>query len=315
MSEKSISIQEFVEALEYKPLTDNIDLTKIKVDHKSINRPAFQLAGFYEYFDPHRIQITGQAEHEYVKLLSEKDKRERLNKLFSFRFPAILSCRGIMPDKIVIEMAEKYNVPVILSEKTTAMVIVETVNWLSERLAETDTRHGVLVDVCGEGILITGDTGIGKSETAIELVKRGHRLVADDMVEISKVSEIRLVGSAPKLTRHFVELRGIGVVDVKSLYGVECVEEEHTIDMVIHLEQWNMNNSYDRLGLEEDHEEILGLQVVKHTVPIRPGRNLALIIETAAINNRQKKMGYNAAKELVRRVSCEIKSKDGRITD
>ena len=199
--------------------------------------------------------------------------------------------------------------PVLVAEQETAGVMVELIEWISEKLAPVEVKHGVLVDVYGEGILITGASGVGKSETAIELVKRGHRLVADDLVEFSRISDRLIIGQAPELTRHFVELRGIGIVDVKSLYGVESVMDSTTLDMIINLEMWDEDKTYDRLGLEEDWEEIFGVRVVKHTVPIRPGRNLAIIIETAAVNNRQKKMGYNAAHELVDRASALSRKK------
>lgn len=315
MERKYAQLYELAEKFGYVNLTPEIDLKKIKVYHRSINRPAFQLTGFYEYFDNERIQIVGRAEHEYVSRMDRELMRERFKKLFSYRFPAVIMARGIVPDPMIIDIANETGVPILSTEKTTAVVIVELINWMDEKLAETETIYGVLANVYGEGILITGPSGIGKSETAVELIKRGHRLVADDIVNVSKVSEAVIMGSAPELTRHFVEIRGLGVVDIKALYGAESVMEFSRIDMIINLEEWDDSGSYDRLGLNEEYQQILGIDVVKHTVPIRPGRNMAIVIETAAINNRQKKMGYNAARELVDRVEQEVRKNKQRAQD
>ena len=310
MSRKYVTVKQLADVLHLRCITPWIDLDQIHIRQRSINRPAFQLAGFFEYFDRERLQITGMAENEYIHLLSHEERMDRLDKLFALGFPAIIAARGLTPTPEALVAAKKYGIPILIAEDETGKVIVDAVNWLSEQMAPMETRHGVLVDVFGEGILITGNTGIGKSETAIELIKRGHRLVADDLVEIYKTSEFNLIGSAPVLTRHFVELRGIGVVDIKSLYGVECVKDQQKIDMIINLEQWDGNTSYDRLGLDENYEQILEVKVVRHNVPVRPGRNLAVVIETAAVNNRQKKMGYNAAQELVDRVREEVRRKN-----
>ena len=306
---KSVTIKELADALGFENITPWIDLNHILLDQRSINRPAFQLAGFFDYFDTGRLQITGLAESKYMSRLSSHERIVRYDRLFSLGFPAIVSARNLRPHPEAMDAAKKYGIPILIAKDETGKVIVDVVTWLSEKMAPMETRHGVLVDVFGEGILITGNTGIGKSETAIDLIKRGQRLVADDLVEIYKTSEFSLMGSAPELTRHFVELRGIGVVDIKSLYGVESVKEQQKIDMIINLEVWDGTTSYDRLGLEETYEEILGVKVIRHNVPVRPGRNLAIIIETAAVNNRQKKMGYNAAHELVERVRNEVRSK------
>lgn len=308
MAEKYVRMDEIAERFGYKNLTPDIDLHEIKIYHRNINRPAFQLTGFYEYFDNHRVQVVGQAEHEYMIRLTEEVATERVRKLFSYHFPAVIICRGIQPMQFLIDAGHEAGIPVLSSEKTTAAVINEFMKWLNERLADTETLYGVLANVFGEGILITGPSGIGKSEAAIALIKRGHRLVADDLVEISRISEDMIIGKAPELTRNFVELRGLGVVDVMSLFGVESIMEYSAIDMIINLEEWDgvTPTQYDRLGLEDEYQEILGLNIVKHTIPIRPGRNLAIIIETAAVNNRQKKMGYNAAQELCDRVTAEI---------
>lgn len=306
MEGKFVRLDEIVEKFGYTNLTPDVNLHEVKVYHRSINRPAFQLTGFYDYFDNQRIQVIGQAEHEYVSRLEPEVAKSRLELLFSHRFPAAIVARGIAPSDYVVDAARRNNIPLLSTTKTTALVITELINWMNERLSETTSVYGVLANVYGEGILITGPSGIGKSETAIELIKRGHRLVADDVVDIVKVGENMLIGNSPKLLRNFVELRGLGVVDIMSLFGIESVMEYSPVDMIINLEEWDGSTNYDRLGLEEDYETILGADVVKHTIPIRPGRNLAIIIETAAVNNRQKKMGYNAAQELCDRVTDEI---------
>ena len=310
MNERFVTVKQLVDSLGFVCATPDIDISKINIYQNSINRPEFQLAGYYKFFDVQRLQIAGMAETEYLRQLTPEDRMERIDKLFALGFPALIISRGIEPGPETFAASEKYGIPIILASYETGKVIVDAVNWLSEKMAPMETRHGVMVDVFGEGILITGNTGIGKSETAIELITRGHRLVADDLVEIYKTSDSNLVGEAPEITRHFVELRGIGVVDIKSLYGVQSVKDSQKIDMIIQLEQWDGSAAYDRLGLEEEFEEILGIQIVRHRVPVRPGRNLAVVIETAAVNNRQKKMGYNAAQELVDRVRNEVRSKE-----
>lgn len=303
MDNKYVTMAQIAEKLELTNLTPDIDLSQIKVYHRNVNRPQMFLTGYEGHFDIERIQLLGELENIYLGELLPGVRKIRLERLVDSGIPAVIVCRGIKPFDELLEAANKKGMPVLSSEQNTAGVSVAIIDWLTRMLAQTVSRHGVLVDVYGEGILITGVSGVGKSETAIELVKRGHRLVADDMVEISKISDNMLLGEAPELTRHFVELRGIGIVDVKSLYGVESVKNNTAVDMIINLEEWNENKSYDRLGLETEYETILGVKIVKHTVPIRTGRNLAIIIETAAVNNRQKKMGYDAATELVERVA------------
>ncbi len=307
---KFVTLAEIAEATGSKNLTPEIDINNIKIEHRNVNRPQFQLAGYYDFFDESRIQVLGKAEYGFLQGLSVAERAERLERLFSTGIPAVFICRGLEAGEDMLNIAIKHGVPVLGNSEITAAVMVRMVSWIREQLAPTQTMYGVLIDVYGEGILITGVSGVGKSETAMELIRRGHRLVADDLVEVSKVGDELLIGTAPALTRHFIELRGIGVVDVKSLYGIESVKDRTPIDMIINLEDWKQDSSYDRLGLREEYEEILGVKVVKHTVPIRTGRNLAIIIETAAVNNRQKKMGYNAAQELCDRVSAEIHRKN-----
>ena len=241
-------------------------------------------------------------EYSYIEGLPEARKREIYTRLLSSEIPAIVFCRELQPDELFLKTAIEHKVPLLMTKKSTSAFMAEIIRWLNVKLAPCISVHGVLVDVYGEGVLITGESGIGKSEAALELIKRGHRLVTDDAVEIRKVSDDTLVGSAPDITKHFIELRGIGIIDVKTLFGVSSVKDTQNIDLVIRLEDWDKEKEYDRLGLEEEYTEYLGNKVVCHNIPIRPGRNLAIICESAAINHRQKKMGYNAAQELYRRV-------------
>ena len=267
-----------------------------------INRPALQLTGFFEHFAYERVQLIGCVEYTFLENMEEDEKEKIYDMLLSYKIPCIIFCRNLKPDDSLIEKANKANVPVFSTETPTSAFSAEIIRWLNVELAPCISIHGVLVDVYGVGVLIMGESGIGKSEAALELIKRGHRLVSDDVVEIRKVSDETLVGTAPDITRHFIELRGIGIVDVKMLYGVQSVRETQNIDLVITLEEWDRDKEYDRLGLEEQYTEFLGNKVVCHQLPIRPGRNLAIIVETAAINHRQKSMGYNAAQELYKRV-------------
>ena len=315
MERKYVRLDAVIEKFGLTNLTPELDPHEVRLYHRSINRPAFQLAGFYEYFDNKRLQIIGRAEDEYMKTLPRATALERFENLLSYNPPAIIVARGIVPSKEMRDLAVKHKVPMLGSERDTAYIIVNCINWMNEQLAPTEGLHGVLVDVYGEGILITGSSGVGKSEVALELVKRGHRLVADDIIEISRVSDSLLMGSAPKSTRHFIELRGVGVIDVASLYGVESVKDRTPVDMIIELNDGGNITNFDRLGLDKEYQDILGVNVVKHTIPVRPGRNLAVIVETAAVNNRQRKMGYDAAEELCKRVSEEIKSKKEREND
>ena len=269
-----------------------------------------QLAGYFEHFAETRTQIIGFVEYTYMEQLSVKKKKDVYPQILTEETPCVIFCRSLTPDKLFLDIAKEKNVPILQTSKTTSSFMAEIIRWLNVVLAPCISVHGVLLNVYGEGLLITGESGIGKSENALELIKRGHRLVSDDVVEIRKVSEDTLVGSAPDITRHFIELRGIGIIDVKMLYGVQCVMDTTNIDLVIHLEDWDKEKKYDRLGLEENHTEYLGNKVVCHNIPIRPGRNIALICESAAVNHRQKKMGYNAAQELYQRVQSSFTKSD-----
>lgn len=297
-----VKLEKLIEKMSLKNLTPDLDLTQSEIQVPDINRPALQLTGYFDHFDSDRVQIIGYVEYTYLETLSDEKKKEMYTQLLSYGIPCIVYCRNLEPDETFLQMANEMKVPIFQSSKQTSAFTAEVIRWLNVELAPCISIHGVLVDVYGVGVLIMGESGIGKSEAALELINRGHRLVTDDVVEIRKVSDDTLVGKAPDITRHFIELRGIGMVDVKSLFGVQSVRETQTIDLVINMEEWDKNREYDRLGLKEESTEFLGNKVVCHSIPIRPGRNLAIIVESAAVNHRQKQMGYNAAEELYRRV-------------
>ncbi len=298
----NVGLDAIIEKMKLENLTPEVDTSNIKITQPDINRPALQMAGYFEHFDATRLQIIGFVEYTYMESLSVQKKRSAYKQLLSYDIPAIVFCRELIPDDIFKEMAVERNIPLLMTKKSTSDFMAEIIRWLNVKLAPCIVVHGVLVDVYGEGVLITGESGIGKSEAALELIKRGHRLVSDDAVEIRKVSDDTLIGSAPDVTKHFIELRGIGIVDVKTLFGVSSVKDTQSIDLVIRLEEWSKDKEFDRLGLEEQYTEYLGNKVVCHNIPIRPGRNLAIICESAAVNYRQKKMGYNAAQEFYKRI-------------
>ncbi|MDD5939425.1 MAG: HPr(Ser) kinase/phosphatase [Lachnospiraceae bacterium] len=304
-----VKLSEVITKEELVNLTPDIDVSKIKIRQPDVNRPGVQLTGYFEHFDPLRIQIIGFVEHSYMAGMSQERQDEIFDQMFAMKEPCFIFCRDLQPEPKFLEYARKYQIPVLQTKKATSVFMAELIRWLNVRLAPCISIHGVLVDVYGEGVLITGESGIGKSEAALELIRRGHRLVSDDVVEIRKVSEETLVGSAPDITKHFIELRGIGIIDVESLYGVSSVRDTANIDLVIQLEDWDKDKEYDRLGLEEEYTEYLGNKVVCHRIPIRPGRSLAIICECAAVNHRQKKMGYNAAQELYNRVQKALSSR------
>ena len=302
----SVSVESLIEKLKLTNLTPQVDVANIKIHQPDIIRPALQLAGYFEHFEETRTQIIGFVEYSYMENMKQEVKDEVYPRVVSEKTPCIIFCRNLRPDETFMEIAVKNNVPLLMTDMPTSAFMAEIIRWLNVKLAPCISVHGVLVDVYGEGVLITGESGIGKSEAALELIKRGHRLVSDAVVEIRKVSDETLVGSAPDITRHFIELRGIGIIDVKTLFGVSSVMDTTNINLVIRLEDWDKEKKYDRLGLEENYTEYLGNKVVCHNIPIRPGRNLAIICESAAVNHRQKKMGYNAAQELYQRVQNSL---------
>lgn len=302
---KGVTVSKIVDKLKLNVFNPEVDLKK-KITRSDVNRPALQLTGFFEFFDKDRVQIIGTVEYTYLGNITPEQKHQVYNQFLSYDIPCVIFCRSLQPEEDFLAIATKKGIPVLGVEDATSTFMAELIYILNEELAPCISIHGVLVDVYGEGLLIMGESGIGKSEAALELIRRGHRLVTDDVVEIRKINEHTLVGTSPDITRYFIELRGVGIVDVKNLFGVECVKEKMRIDLVIKLEDWRKDNDYDRLGLEEEYTEFLGNKVVCHSLPIRPGRNLAVICETAAVNHRQKKMGYNAAKELYKRVQDNL---------
>lgn len=305
-----VTITELIEKLGLRNMTPELDTDAVVLIHPDVNRPALQLTGFFDHFDKERVQIIGNVEHAYLATLTKERRHEVYDALISSKISCLVYSRGMLPEEDVLELCNYHSVPCMVSEKKTSDLMAEVIRWLNVKLAPMISIHGVLVDVFGEGVLITGESGIGKSESALELIKRGHRLVSDDVVEIRRVSDETLIGAAPDITRHFIELRGIGIIDVKTLFGVESVKDTQSIDIVIKLEEWDREREYDRLGLEEQYTEFLGNKVVCHEIPIRPGRNLAVIVESAAVNHRQKKMGYNAARELYNRVQANLAKRD-----
>lgn len=303
----TVDLVQLIEKMNLENCTPDIDIKSIKLSQPDVNRPALQLAGFFDHFDSERVQVIGYVEQAYMNKMDKDQRIQILSKLMDYHIPCLVFCRNIEVSESFIKLATAKEIPILRTAKTTSSFMAEVIRWLNVELAPRITIHGGLVDVYGEGILIMGESGIGKSEAALELIKRGHRLVSDDVVEIKKVSDETLIGTSPDITRHFIELRGIGIIDVKTLFGVESVKNTQAIDLVIKLEEWSREKQYDRLGLEEEYIEFLGNKIVCHSIPIRPGRNLAVICESAAVNYRQKKMGYNAAQELYNRVTNSLK--------
>lgn len=300
LAEYSVSIQKIIKEFTLEPLY--LPEREVLIESADINRPGLPLAGFFDYFEPTRIQILGRTEYGYLSTLDSKAKRASLDALFSRKPVAVILTHGLQTYEETLETAKKYDVPLLSSAMRTSEFTAALISYLNVELAPRITRHGVLVEVYGEGILILGDSGVGKSETAIELVKRGHRLIADDAVEIKKVSSKSLVGSAPEIIRHYVELRGIGIIDVRRIFGMGAVKETEKIEMIVKFEHWEQGKTYDRFGLDTEYTDIMGIQLPTTTIPIKPGRNLAVILEIAAMNFRQKKMGYDTAVEFNNRL-------------
>lgn len=301
----SVSLQKIISDNGYEVLYVPKTPSDIYISSKDILRPGLILSGYEDYFDPERIQVLGLAEIGYLNSLTSSQRRQCLERYLSTHPAALVITRNLEPVEDMIRTAEKYEVPVLRTSETTSANMSTIISYLGVELAERITRHGVLVEVSGEGVLIVGDSGVGKSETAVELIKRGHRLIADDAVEIRKVSTRTVVGQAPDNIRHYIEVRGVGIINARQIFGLGSVKLSEKIDMVIRLEPWDSNKVYDRMGLEENYINIMGIRVPATVVPVTPGRNLAVIIETAAISNRQKKMGYNAAQELMKNLGMD----------
>ncbi|MEG2137561.1 MAG: HPr(Ser) kinase/phosphatase [Oscillospiraceae bacterium] len=298
-----VKLSKIIDEFKLEVLRGQKDYENRPIRTEDVNRPGLQLTGFFDYFDAKRLQVIGRVETTYLTKLTSDERRLRFEELMSQDIPAFIISRGMEPFPECMEMAEKYDRTVLRTPDTTSVFMSSLIAYLKLYLSPCITRHGVLVEVYGEGVLLLGESGVGKSETAIELVKRGHRLIADDAVEIKRVSSKKLVGAAPELIRHYIELRGIGVVDVRRLFGMSAIKEEGDIDLVISLEQWKDGAFYDRLGADNLYTTILDVQIPALTVPVKPGRNLAIIIEVAAMNNRHKKMGYNAALEFTKQIN------------
>ena len=297
-SKYSVPLKAIVEELQLKILRQSRDFNTLAIRNSDVNRPAMQLSGFYYYFDPSRLQMIGRLEDAYLDSLPAPQRRRALESLMLYDIPALIYCHDVHPTKECLEFAEKYDRNIFITDEDTSAFQAKLIFSLQQHLAPRLTTHGVLVEIYGEGVLLMGDSGIGKSETALELIKRGHRLIADDAVEIKLIDRRTLVGKAPSLIRYYMELRGIGVINVRHIYGVGAVKPESNIDLVIKMEHWEEGKAYDRLGLSSTVETILGVQGPSLIIPVAPGRNLAVIMELAAMNNRQKKMGYNAAEAL-----------------
>ena len=304
--EFSVPLSQIAEALNLTEVYVAENYKETNISTVEINRPGLELTGYLEFFDNKRIQVLGNTEFSYLGRYGPEAQKMVIDSIFSFGPPAVIICRDIEPSNAILESAKLHKVSILSTPQSTSDLTASLVQYLNKELAPRITRHGVLVEVYGEGCLLTGDSGVGKSETAIELVKRGHRLVADDAVEIRRTAQTTLYGQSPENIRHFIELRGIGIINARKLFGMGAIKLQEKIDMVINLEQWDSAKVYDRMGLDNEYMKILGVEVPTLTIPVKPGRNLAVIIEVAAMNNRQKKMGYNAARELLKNLGMAV---------
>lgn len=310
--EFTVSLKKIIDELSLKSLYMPSDPEKILISSIDISRPGLQLTGFFDFFDKTRILVFGNTEFSYLARFGTEQQNHVIDSIFEYGPPAVILCRDYQPTDVMLQSAQKHDIPILQTSDSTSTLTAALVTFLNAELAPRITRHGVLVEVYGEGCLLIGDSGVGKSETAIELTKRGHRLIADDAVEIRKTNNKTLIGQSPQNIRHFVELRGVGIINARNLFGMGSIKMSEKIDIVINLEQWDNQKVYDRMGLENEYMEILGIDVPMLTIPVKPGRNLSIIIEVAAMNNRQKKMGYNAAEDLLTSLGMEI---DEEITE
>ena len=308
--EFSVPLSQIAEALNLTEVYVAENYKETNISTVEINRPGLELTGYLEFFDNKRIQVLGNTEFSYLGRYGPEAQKMVIDSIFSFGPPAVIICRDIEPSNAILESAKLHKVSIFSTPQSTSDLTASLVQYLNKELAPRITRHGVLVEVYGEGCLLTGDSGVGKSETAIELIKRGHRLVADDAVEIRRTAQTTLYGQSPENIRHFIELRGIGIINARKLFGMGAIKLQEKIDMVINLEQWDSSKVYDRMGLDNEYMKILGVEVPTLTIPVKPGRNLAVIIEVVAMNNRQKKMGYNAAQELLDNLGLDMESSD-----
>lgn len=299
----SVPLCQLVKEFHLETVYASTDFSAIRITVEDVARPGLQLAGYFDHYEPMRLQVMGNVEMSYITKLAPGDRLAIFDRLFSYKFPALIIARGIPPHPEMMAMARKHNVSILRTAEPTSAMVSSIITYLKAALAPRITRHGVLTEIYGEGVFLTGDSGIGKSEAAVELLKRGHRLIADDAVEIRRVATNSLVGTAPKLIRNYIELRGIGIINVAKLFGIGAIKLENEINLVVNIVAWNTQQVYDRLGLDDQYTEILGVKVPMNTIPVTPGRNLAVILEVAAMNNRQKKMGYNAAVEFTEQIN------------
>ena len=309
----SVALSSLVEEFHLHVLNRASDFPSIRLTVEDVARPGLQLTGFFDHYEPMRLQVMGNVEISYMAKQSEEERSRIYDRLFSYRFPAMLIARGLEPDEQLMTFAKKHDVTVLGTPERTSTIISGIISYLKDALAPRISRHGVLVEAYGEGVLITGESGIGKSEAALELVKRGHRLIADDAVEIKKVSANSLLGTSPELIRNYIELRGIGIINVAKLFGIGAIKKDNEINLVINIVPWKTHENYDRLGLEDHYTEILGVNIPMYTIPLSPGRNLAMIIEVAAMNNRQRRIGYNAALEFTEQINRHFDESNGVI--
>ena len=308
----SVPLKQLVEEFHLEVAYAATDYELIRITVEDVARPGLQLAGYFDHFEPMRLQVMGNVEMSYISKLTEAERAIVFDRFFAYKFPALLIARNMPPDPKCLEMARKHNITLLRSREATSTIVSAIITYLKGELAPRITRHGVLMEVYGEGLLLTGESGIGKSEAAVELLKRGHRLIADDAVEIRKISGSSLIGTAPEVIRNYIELRGIGIINVAKLFGMGAVKAENQIDLVVNIVPWNTQEVYDRLGLEDQYMELLGVNIPMNTIPITPGRNLAVILEVAAMNNRQRKMGYNAALEFTEQINRHFEQNMGQ---
>lgn len=308
----SIPLTTLVRDFKLEVVYASADYESIRLTVEDVARPGLQLAGYFDYYEPMRLQILGNVEVSYIQKKTSEERAAIFDRFFSYKPPALLIARNFPADEQCLEMAKKHSITVLRSGETTASLASSIIAYLRSALAPRITRHGVLVEVYGEGLLLIGDSGVGKSETALELLKRGHRLIADDAVEIRKVSDVSLIGTAPELIRNYIELRGIGIINVAKLFGMGAVRTENEINLVVNIVPWNTQEAYDRLGLEDQYMEILGVKVPVNTIPVTAGRNLAVILEVAAMNNRQRKLGYNPAQEFSDQIDRHFEMNSGK---
>ena len=309
----SVPLTSIVEEFGLQVVYAATDYNSIRLTVEDVARPGMQLSGYFDHFEPSRLQILGNVEVSYLNKLSPNERRVIFDQLFSYKFPALLVARNLEVSEQCLEMAQKHNVSILRSHEATSTIVSAVITYLKDALAPRITRHGVLMEIYGEGVLLVGESGIGKSETAVELLKRGHRLIADDAVEIRKSTRKALLGTAPELIRNYVELRGIGIINVAKLFGMGAVKLENEINLVVNIVPWNPQEVYDRLGLEDQYMDILGIKIPMNTIPVTPGRNLAVILEVAAMNNRQRKMGYNPAKEFTEQINRHFEENMGNM--